>query len=53
MVGGIYDNETAQIAFQSALTGHLVFTTVHANNVVDVLGVSSIWEWDHTISYQH
>src|SRR2546422_1049475 len=34
----IRDNETAQIAIQSALTGHLVFTTVHANNVVDVLG---------------
>ena len=30
--------ETAQIAIQSALTGHLVFTTVHANNVIDVLG---------------
>ena len=38
MVGGIRDTETAQIAIQSALTGHLVFTTVHANNVVDVLG---------------
>src|ERR1700675_2256507 len=38
MVGQIRDNETAQIAIQSALTGHLVFTTVHANNVVDVLG---------------
>jgi type II secretory ATPase GspE/PulE/Tfp pilus assembly ATPase PilB-like protein len=38
MVGEIRDNETAQIAIQSALTGHLVFTTVHANNVVDVLG---------------
>jgi len=36
-VGEIRDNETAQIAIQSALTGHLVFTTVHANNVVDVL----------------
>src|SRR5262249_48202378 len=34
----IRDEETAQIAVQSALTGHLVFTTVHANNVVDVLG---------------
>src|SRR5205814_7491907 len=32
------DNETAQIAINSALTGHLVFTTVHANNVLDVLG---------------
>ena len=38
MVGEIRDNETAQIAINSALTGHLVFTTVHANNVVDVLG---------------
>src|SRR5450432_2458573 len=38
LVGEIRDNETAQIAIQSALTGHLVFTTVHANNVVDVLG---------------
>ncbi len=37
MVGEIRDNETAQIAIQSALTGHLVFTTVHANNVVDVV----------------
>ncbi len=37
-VGDIRDNETAQIAINSALTGHLVFTTVHANNVVDVLG---------------
>lgn len=37
MVGEIRDNETAQIAIQSSLTGHLVFTTVHANNVVDVL----------------
>src|SRR5213594_53148 len=37
MVGEIRDVETAQIAIQSALTGHLVFTTVHANNVVDVL----------------
>jgi len=37
MVGEIRDNETAQIAIQSALTGHLVFTTVHANNVVDVI----------------
>src|SRR5882724_8642895 len=36
MVGEIRDEETAQIAIQSALTGHLVFTTVHANNVVDV-----------------
>ncbi|HMK28625.1 MAG TPA: ATPase, T2SS/T4P/T4SS family, partial [Terriglobales bacterium] len=34
----IRDTETAQIAIQSALTGHLVFTTVHANNVVDVIG---------------
>jgi len=38
MVGEIRDSETAQIAIQSALTGHLVFTTVHANNVVDVIG---------------
>jgi type IV pilus assembly protein PilB len=38
MVGEIRDPDTAQIAIQSALTGHLVFTTVHANNVLDVLG---------------
>src|SRR5512141_2503486 len=38
MVGEIRDQETAQIAINSALTGHLVFTTVHANNVFDVLG---------------
>lgn len=38
MVGEIRDPETAQIAVQSALTGHLVFTTVHANNVFDVIG---------------
>jgi len=38
MVGEIRDEETAQIAIQSALTGHLVFTTVHANNVIDVIG---------------
>jgi type II secretory ATPase GspE/PulE/Tfp pilus assembly ATPase PilB-like protein len=38
MVGEIRDQETAQIAINSALTGHLVFTTVHANNVLDVLG---------------
>lgn len=38
MVGEIRDPETAQIAVQSALTGHLVFTTVHANNAFDVLG---------------
>jgi len=38
MVGEIRDEETAQIAIQSAMTGHLVFTTVHANNVVDVIG---------------
>jgi type IV pilus assembly protein PilB len=37
MVGEIRDPETADIAIQSALTGHLVFTTVHANNVFDVL----------------
>ncbi len=38
MVGEIRDGDTAQIAVQAALTGHLVFTTVHANNVFDVLG---------------
>ncbi|MDP1924317.1 MAG: GspE/PulE family protein [Thiobacillus sp.] len=38
MVGEIRDSDTAQIAVQSALTGHLVFTTVHANNVFDVIG---------------
>lgn len=38
MVGEIRDGETAQIAVQAALTGHLVFTTVHANSVFDVLG---------------
>ncbi|MFZ0737972.1 MAG: GspE/PulE family protein [Candidatus Acidiferrales bacterium] len=38
MVGEIRDQETAQIAIQAALTGHLVFTTVHANNVTDVIG---------------
>ena len=38
MVGEIRDAETAQIAVQSALTCHLVFTTVHANNVFDVIG---------------
>ncbi len=38
MVGEIRDSETAQIAIQSALTGHLVFTTVHANNAFDVIG---------------
>jgi general secretion pathway protein E len=38
MVGEIRDPETAEIAVQSALTGHLVFTTVHANNVFDVVG---------------
>ncbi len=38
MVGEIRDTETANIAVQSALTGHLVFTTVHANNVFDVIG---------------
>ena len=38
MVGEIRDSETAQIAIQAALTGHLVFTTVHANNVFDVIG---------------
>jgi general secretion pathway protein E len=38
MVGEIRDPETAEIAVQSALTGHLVYTTVHANNAFDVLG---------------
>jgi type IV pilus assembly protein PilB len=38
LVGEIRDSETAQIAIQSALTGHLVFTTVHANNTLDVIG---------------
>src|ERR1700733_2818077 len=38
MVGEIRDEETAEIAINSALTGHLVFTTVHANNVTDVIG---------------
>src|SRR5207249_7947911 len=38
MVGEIRDRETAEIAVQSALTGHLVFTTVHANSVFDVFG---------------
>jgi general secretion pathway protein E len=38
MVGEIRDAETAEIAVQSALTGHLVYTTVHANNAIDVLG---------------
>ncbi|MCB1907055.1 MAG: type II/IV secretion system protein [Rhodocyclaceae bacterium] len=38
MVGEIRDAETAQIAIQSALTGHLVFTTIHANSVFDVIG---------------
>jgi type IV pilus assembly protein PilB len=38
MVGEIRDPETAQIAVQSALTGHLVFTTVHANHIFDVIG---------------
>ncbi len=38
MVGEIRDAETAQIAIQSALTGHLVFSTVHANNAFDVIG---------------
>ncbi|MEN9865340.1 MAG: hypothetical protein RL748_930, partial [Pseudomonadota bacterium] len=38
MVGEIRDDETAQIAVQASLTGHLVFTTVHANNVFDVVG---------------
>ena len=38
MVGEIRDSETAQIAIQAALTGHLVFSTLHANNAIDVLG---------------
>jgi len=38
MVGEIRDPDTAEIAVQAALTGHLVFTTVHANNVIDVIG---------------
>src|SRR5437016_1564426 len=38
LIGESHDTDTAQIAIQSALTGHLVFTTVHANNVVDVIG---------------
>jgi general secretion pathway protein E len=38
LVGEIRDSETAQIAVQAALTGHLVFTTVHANTVFDVVG---------------
>jgi general secretion pathway protein E len=38
MVGEIRDSETAQIAVQSALTGHLVLATVHANNVLDIIG---------------
>jgi len=51
MVGEIRDNETAQIAIQSALTGHLVFTTVHANNVVDVLGRFLNMGWSRTILF--
>ena len=46
MVGEIRDSETAQIAVQAALTGHLVFTTVHANNVFDVIGRFSHMEVD-------
>lgn len=38
LVGEIRDAETAEIAVQSSLTGHLVFTTVHANSVTDVVG---------------
>jgi type IV pilus assembly protein PilB len=52
MVGEIRDTETAQIAINSALTGHLVFTTVHANNVVDVLGASSTWGSSRTTSFR-
>ena len=43
MVGEIRDPETAEIAVQSALTGHLVYTTVHANNAIDVLGRFRTW----------
>lgn len=46
MVGEIRDPDTAQIAVQSALTGHLVFTTIHANNVFDVIGRFSQMEVD-------
>lgn len=46
LVGEIRDSETAQIAVQSALTGHLVFTTVHANNVFDVVGRFTQFEID-------
>lgn len=46
LVGEIRDAETAQIAIQSALTGHLVFTTVHANNVFDVVGRFTQFEID-------
>ena len=52
MVGEIRDTETAQIAIQSALTGHLVFTTVHANNVVDVIGRFLNMAWSLTILFQ-
>jgi type IV pilus assembly protein PilB len=51
MVGEIRDQETAQIAINAALTGHLVFTTVHANNVLDVhRAASSTWASSRTIS---
>jgi len=50
LVGEIRDPETAQIAVQSALTGHLVFTTVHANNVMDVLGRFLNMGWSRTTS---
>jgi len=38
LVGEIRDSETAEIAVQASLTGHQVFTTVHANNVADIMG---------------
>jgi len=51
MVGEIRDEETAQIAIQSALTGHLVFTTVHANTSPTSSGASSTWASSLTISF--
>ena len=51
MVGEIRDSETAQIAIQSALTGHLVFTTVHANNVFDVVSRFTHMGVDTSASY--
>ena len=51
MVGEIRDPETAEIAVQSALTGHLVYTTVHANSAIDVLGgISATWASTATTS---